>query len=226
MTAGSPRTSAIPEDYGGVHDVIVSDKGAPLAQGGVEVTQTFEMHPAEGPIGTPIELRVTGLGWRTMESTWVMNWDNQEVGWVSATDTRGTAIARFRATGTVGDHQLKVLHRLHGPGLPESRAGAERVPAAPGVRLSRDPGSHGAVRGTSSRTRRSRCPRGDRRSERGAREHRAGAGTRPDARDAQRRGFPANAPVSWSGARRPEAACRAMASRRRNVELTKADDRR
>jgi hypothetical protein len=107
---------SIPEDYGGVHEVIVSDNGAPLAQGGVEVSQTFEMRPARGPIGTPIELRVTGLGWRTMESTWVINWDNQEVGWVSATDTHGTAVARFRATGTVGDHQLKVLTGYMGQG--------------------------------------------------------------------------------------------------------------
>ena len=60
-----------------------------FAQGGVEVSQTFEIYPAEGPVGTPIELRVKGLGWRTMDSTWVINWDNQEVGWVSATDTRG-----------------------------------------------------------------------------------------------------------------------------------------
>ena len=66
-----------------------------LAQGGIEVTQTFEVHPSEGPIGTPIELRVTGFGWRTMDSTWVVNWDNQEVGYVSATDTRGSAVARF-----------------------------------------------------------------------------------------------------------------------------------
>jgi hypothetical protein len=98
----------IPEDYGGVHAVIVADAGVPLAQGGVEVTQTFEIHPSEGPIGTPIELRVTGFGWRTMDSTWVVNWDNQEVGYVSATDTRGTAVARFRATGPVGDHEIKV----------------------------------------------------------------------------------------------------------------------
>src|SRR5262249_31951345 len=79
-----------------------------LAQGGIEVTQTFELHPSEGPVGTPIELRVTGFGWRTMESTWVVNWDNQEVGYVSATDTRGTAVARFRASGPVGDHEIKV----------------------------------------------------------------------------------------------------------------------
>jgi hypothetical protein len=98
----------IPEDFGGVHAVTVSDAGVPLAQGGLDVTQTFEMHPSEGPIGTPIELRVTGFGWRTMESTWVVNWDNQEVGYVSATDTRGTAVARFRATGPVGDHEVKV----------------------------------------------------------------------------------------------------------------------
>jgi hypothetical protein len=98
----------IPEDFGGVHTVTVIEAGATLAQGGIEVTQTFEIHPSEGPIGTPIELRVTGFGWRTMESTWAVNWDNQEVGYVSATDTRGSAVARFRATGPVGDHAIKV----------------------------------------------------------------------------------------------------------------------
>jgi len=98
----------IPEDFGGVHSVIVSDTGVALAQGGIEVTQTFELHPSEGPIGTPIELRATGFGWRTMESTWVVNWDNQQVGYVSATDTRGTAVARFRASGPIGDHEIKV----------------------------------------------------------------------------------------------------------------------
>jgi hypothetical protein len=98
----------IPEDYGGVHEVTASDNGVPIAQGGIEVSQTFEIHPTEGPVGTPIELRVKGLGWRTMESTWVINWDNQEVGWVSATETRGTAVARFRASGSAGEHQVRV----------------------------------------------------------------------------------------------------------------------
>jgi hypothetical protein len=106
----------IPEDYGGVHELMVSDNGVPLAQGGIEVGQTFEMYPAEGPVGTPIELRVKGLGWRTMDSTWVINWDNQEVGYVSATDTRGTAVARFRATGLVGQHHLRVLTGYMGQG--------------------------------------------------------------------------------------------------------------
>ena len=106
----------IPEDYGGVHELVASDHGVPLAQGGIEVSQTFEMSPTEGPIGTPIELRVKGLGWRTMESTWVINWDNQEVGWVSATDTHGTAVARFRASGPAGEHQIHVLTGYMGQG--------------------------------------------------------------------------------------------------------------
>src|SRR6266436_4918336 len=61
----------------GVHDVIASIDGRVVAQNGVEVTQSFEMSPASGPVGTPIELQVKGLGWRTMESTWVVNWDNR-----------------------------------------------------------------------------------------------------------------------------------------------------
>src|SRR4029077_450834 len=107
---------AIPEDYGGVHEVIVSDNGAPVAQGGVEVTQTFEMHPAQGPVGTPIELKVTGLGWRTMESTWGVNWGKQELGFVSAASTRGSSVARFRATGPVGDHIVKMYTGWQGQG--------------------------------------------------------------------------------------------------------------
>ena len=98
----------IPEDYGGVHEVTALIDGKPVAQNGIEVTQSFQMSPASGPIGTPIELKVTGLGWRTMESTWVVNWDNRAVGFVSAAGSRGSAIARFRAVGPVGDHPIKV----------------------------------------------------------------------------------------------------------------------
>jgi hypothetical protein len=107
---------AVPEDFGGVHEVFVRDGEATLAQGGLEVAQTFEMSPKEGPVGTTIELRVKGLGWRTMESTWVVNWDNHNAGYVSATSTRGSAVARFRAAGPVGDHTIHVLTGYMGQG--------------------------------------------------------------------------------------------------------------
>ena len=101
-------TFAIPEDYGGVHDVLATIDGRVVAQNGVEVTQSFEMTPASGPVGTPIELRVKGLGWRTMENTWVVNWDNRGIGFVTAAGARGSAVARFRAAGPAGDHFVKI----------------------------------------------------------------------------------------------------------------------
>jgi hypothetical protein len=106
----------IPEDYGGVHDVVATIDGTPVAQNGIEVTQSFELSPASGPVGTPIELKVKGLGWRTMESTWVVNWDNRLVGFVSAASSRGSATARFRAAGPVGAHVVKVLTGYQGQG--------------------------------------------------------------------------------------------------------------
>src|SRR5688572_2129783 len=106
----------IPEDYGGVHEVIALIDGKAVAQNGIEVTQSFELTPASGPIGTPIELRVMGLGWRTMESTWVVNWDNNLVGFVSAASSKGSAVARFRAAGPAGAHVVQVLTGYQGQG--------------------------------------------------------------------------------------------------------------
>jgi hypothetical protein len=106
----------VPEDYGGVHEVIARIDGKAVAQSAINVTQTFALTPAAGPVGTPIELKVTGLGWRTMESTWVVNWDNQDLGFVSAAGTRGSAVARFRATGPAGDHFVKLYTGWQGQG--------------------------------------------------------------------------------------------------------------
>ena len=93
MTGALDARFTIPEDYGGVHEIIALIDGKPVAQSGIEVTQSFELTPASGPVGTPLELRVKGLGWRTMESTWVVNWDNNLVGFVSAAGTKGSAVA-------------------------------------------------------------------------------------------------------------------------------------
>jgi len=106
----------VPEDYGGVHEVLALVDGATVAQGAINVTQTFALTPPSGPAGTPIELKVTGLGWRTMESTWVVNWDNRELGFVTAAGTRGSAVARFRAAGPPGDHTVKLYTGWQGLG--------------------------------------------------------------------------------------------------------------
>ena len=98
----------VPEDFGGVHEVSAVVDGKVVAQNGINVTQTFALSPTSGPVGTPLELKITGLGWRTMESTWVVNWDNQQLGFVTAAGTRGSGVARFRASGPPGRHTVKL----------------------------------------------------------------------------------------------------------------------
>ena len=51
-----------------------------------------------------------------MESTWVVNWDNNLVGFVSAAGTKGSAVARFRAAGPTGDHVVRLLTGYQGQG--------------------------------------------------------------------------------------------------------------
>jgi len=106
----------IPEDYGGNHEVLAVIDGKTVTQKGLEVTQSFEMTPASGPIGTPIELKVTGLGYRLMDSVWVVNWDNSLVGFVSAASSKGSAVARLRASGPAGAHIVDVLTGYQGQG--------------------------------------------------------------------------------------------------------------
>ncbi len=107
---------AIPEDYGGMHEVLAVIDGKTVAQKGLEVTQSFEMTPASGPVGTPIELKVTGIGYRLMDSVWVVNWDNSLVGFVSAASSKGSAVARLRASGPSGAHIVNVLTGYQGQG--------------------------------------------------------------------------------------------------------------
>jgi len=132
----------IPEDYGGMHDVIALVDGTTVAQNGLEVTQTFVMTPSSGPIGTPIEVKVTGLGFGAFDSTWVVNWDNSMVGFVSAASTKGSAVARFRAAGPSGEHVVQLLTGYQGQGylnheqapngyLPRPRFSFQTTPGRP-----------------------------------------------------------------------------------------------
>jgi hypothetical protein len=106
----------IPEDYGGFHEVMAMVDGEALAQRSIEVTQTFEMTPSSGPVGTVVEIKVTGIGFRVMESTWVVNWDNSLAGFISAVSSKGSAVARFRAAGPEGEHIVQVLSGFQGQG--------------------------------------------------------------------------------------------------------------
>jgi hypothetical protein len=103
-------TTTIPLDFGGSHDVRGRVGNQELSQASLTIDPTFSLEPREGPIGTPVELRITGVDSRPNIDTWHVLYDNHYFGFMSAVTTRGVAVARFRAAGPVGERQISVWH--------------------------------------------------------------------------------------------------------------------
>src|SRR5262249_36738913 len=88
-------------------------------------------------------LKVTGLGWRTMESTWVVNWDNRELGFVSAAGTRGSAVARVCAAGPPPGHVVELYTGGEGLGYLNYEQSPGAAPPRPQFVCRTTPGSIG-----------------------------------------------------------------------------------
>ncbi|MBI3973796.1 MAG: hypothetical protein HY332_21170 [Chloroflexi bacterium] len=101
-------TFTIPEDYGEVHTIAALVDGEEAARGGLSMVRHVTASPLSGPVGTPITIDVTGLGWTPFANTMGVLYDNKYTGFLSAVTTRGTARAQIRASGTVGEHVIRV----------------------------------------------------------------------------------------------------------------------
>lgn len=100
-----------PEDFGYMHDIVVQQGSRLLTQTAFNLDMAAKIVGASaGPIGTPIEIEVQGIGWRELEGSWVLLYDNKYTGFMSAVTTSGTARFNVPATGHVGLHILEILH--------------------------------------------------------------------------------------------------------------------
>jgi hypothetical protein len=107
-------TFTVPEDFGGIHDIIARVDGKFATKMGFSIIPSFSVSPTTGPVGTPIEVTATGLGWRQQESMWEVSWNNGFTGYLTAVNTRGTATARMRMAGPTGKHLLKIWRNYRG----------------------------------------------------------------------------------------------------------------
>jgi hypothetical protein len=104
-------TFTAPEDFGFMHDIVVQQGNRMLTQTAFSLDMTARIvGPTSGPIGTPIEVEVQGIGWRELEGSWVLLYDNKYTGFMSAVTTHGTARFKVPATGHIGRHILEILH--------------------------------------------------------------------------------------------------------------------
>ncbi|MGE5539723.1 MAG: hypothetical protein ACM30I_13985 [Gemmatimonas sp.] len=103
-------TFTVPEDFGFLHDVVAQRAGRLYTQTGFSVDMTVKVTPENGPVGTPITVDVQGIGWRPLENSWLLSYDNSFTGWISAVTTDGAARFTIPATGGVGTHTLRLIH--------------------------------------------------------------------------------------------------------------------
>lgn len=103
-------TFTVPEGFGFLHDVLVMQDDEIRNKAAFEVEMEVSISPTSGPVGTPITIEARGIGWRPLENSWDLLYDNKFTGWLSAVTTDGSARAVIPATGQPGKHVLQVLH--------------------------------------------------------------------------------------------------------------------
>jgi hypothetical protein len=108
--SGSVSTQfTVPEDFGFGHDVrLVDSDGVVRNQALFSVGMEVEVSPDSGPVGTPITIRVSGLGVDALEGNRQILYDDRYTGWLSAVTSKGTAVVEIPATGAPGPHRIDV----------------------------------------------------------------------------------------------------------------------
>jgi hypothetical protein len=100
----------VPEDFGFVHDVVIQRGDRLLTQTAFKLDMTARLARDRGPVGSPIAVEVQGIGWRDLEGSWVLLYDNKFTGFISAVTTGGTARFTIPAAGRPGLHIVEILH--------------------------------------------------------------------------------------------------------------------
>lgn len=113
--SGVLKTSiTVPEDFGGMHDVVARINGKFATKMGFVVSPTFSVSTTSGAVGDQIQIHGTGLGYRAQESMWEVSWDDGFTGYMTAVTTHGTATAQIRLAGPAGRHVLKIWRNYRG----------------------------------------------------------------------------------------------------------------
>lgn len=99
-----------PDDYGFLHDVTLMQDGVIRNKANFMLEMQAAFSPNSGPVGTPITISIKSMGWGNLENSWMVIYDNNFTGWLSAVTTGGKAEAVILATGQPGKHIIQIIH--------------------------------------------------------------------------------------------------------------------
>jgi hypothetical protein len=99
-----------PEDFGFAHDIVLQQGSRLFTQTSFHLDMTVSRSPESGPAGTPIRIDIKGIGWRQLQNSWLLAYDNSFTGWISSVSAGGSASFTIPAIGKPGLHVLEVLH--------------------------------------------------------------------------------------------------------------------
>jgi hypothetical protein len=99
----------VPEGFGFTHDLDVLENGTIRNKLGFQVQMQVSISPGQGPVGSPINITVSGMGWQDYQNGWHVQYDNSSVGDFTTVTTHGSGTATIPATGAVGKHIVRVI---------------------------------------------------------------------------------------------------------------------
>jgi hypothetical protein len=108
--------AGIPRDQGSTRPITATIDGREVAVTGFMMQPSIETFvPGRGPVGTDIEIELSGIGWTAYENAPYFVYDNKPLGYVSGTagdETDGTVRAELKAAGEPGWHFIDVYPSL------------------------------------------------------------------------------------------------------------------
>lgn len=110
---GEFRTEVtIPEGLGGTRPIVAEIEEESVAVTGfVMQAQVHAFEPRSGPVGTEIDIKLTGIGWPTYENAYFFVYDNKPLGYVCGVDIEkgeGIIHTQIPATGDSGYHFIDI----------------------------------------------------------------------------------------------------------------------
>jgi hypothetical protein len=104
----------IPSDLGGLHTLILKNGDKVLGRAPFFVeTSIVSMTPMSGPAGTPVTIRLKGVGWTEYDNIYVATYDNAYMGYVCGFNSQGDVVVNFTASGQPGQHLIDLYPGIY-----------------------------------------------------------------------------------------------------------------